>query len=69
MYERRDRMNVEGELYKAVTSNQKVAIRLHNGEIITGVQKNSQPLVMPKSGRKKVLHGCLLPMLNMFRGL
>jgi len=30
-------MNVTGELRLAVASNQKVAVRLHNGEIITGV--------------------------------
>ncbi|OAB46527.1 hypothetical protein [Paenibacillus antarcticus] len=30
-------MNVKGELRLAVASNQKVAVRLHNGEIITGV--------------------------------
>jgi len=30
-------MNVKGELHLAVASNQKVVLRLHNGEIITGV--------------------------------
>ena len=30
-------MNVKGELHKAIASNQKVAVRLHNGVIITGV--------------------------------
>lgn len=30
-------MNVKGELLLAVASNQKVAVKLHNGEIITGV--------------------------------
>lgn len=30
-------MNVKGELLLAVASNQKVAVKLYNGEIITGV--------------------------------
>ncbi|OAB39783.1 hypothetical protein [Paenibacillus glacialis] len=42
-------MNVKGELRLAVASNQKVAVRLHNGEIITGVAE-----VFTTSNRAKI---------------
>ncbi|WP_281197452.1 hypothetical protein [Paenibacillus glacialis] len=36
----RDCINVKHELHKAVMNNQKVAVRLRNGELITGVAED-----------------------------
>ncbi|OAB34274.1 hypothetical protein PMSD_15010 [Paenibacillus macquariensis subsp. defensor] len=45
-------MDVKGELHKAAASNQKVAVRLHNGEIITGMAEE-----LTASNRAKIRTG------------